>query len=57
MLNEATLKLLKVHNIAPETVSYVDENMLVTFKDGTQRRICETWSRRQPNCVSLKKLV
>lgn len=45
MLNEATLKLLKVHNIDPETVSYVDENMLVTFKDDTQRRICEVYSR------------
>lgn len=45
MLNDYAKGMLMAHHIDPETVESVDGDMLVTFKDGSQRRLCEVWSR------------
>lgn len=45
MLSEREQYLLKLNRIPEEDVESVSTDMLVTFKDGTQRRICEVWSR------------
>lgn len=45
MLDYYALGVLKANRINPDDVESVDEDMLVTFKDGTQRRICEIWTR------------
>ena len=45
MLSEGMLAVLKANRIDADDVENVDGSMLVTFKDGTQRRICEVWTR------------
>lgn len=45
MLSEREQYLLKLNRIPEEDVESLSTDMLVTFKDGTQRRICEVWSR------------
>lgn len=46
MLKDYEEGLLKAHKINPEDVESVDtQEMWVTFKDGTKRRICECWTR------------
>lgn len=45
MLNDYALGVLKANRINPDDVESVDGDMLITFKDGTQRRLCEVWSR------------
>ena len=45
MLSEWAQYVLKQNRIPEEDVADVSNEMLVTFKDGTQRRICEVYSR------------
>lgn len=45
MLSEWAQYVLKQNRIPEEDVVDVSNEMLVTFKDGTQRRICEVFSR------------
>lgn len=45
MLNDYALGVLKANRINPDDVEYVDHSMLVTFKNGEQRRICEIYCR------------
>lgn len=45
MLSEWAQYQLKLNRIPEEDVVDVTNEMLVTFKDGTQRRICEIYSR------------
>lgn len=45
MLSKAEKSILKSNRIEEEDVESVSTDMLVTFKDGSQRRICEVWSR------------
>lgn len=45
MLSEWAQYTLKQNRIPEEDVVDVSNEMLVTFKDGTQRRICEVYSR------------
>ena len=52
-MNDYLKGILKANKINPDDVQDVDGDMLVTFKDGTQRRICEVWTRR-PNMRVLK---
>ena len=46
MLSDQEKKLLASHRIPEEDVVSVSSDMWVTFKDGSQRRICEVWSRK-----------
>lgn len=50
MLNDYAKSMLVANRIDPETVESVDGDMLVTFKDGSQRRLCEVWSRVMGYC-------
>lgn len=45
MLSEFAKGVLKNHRINEEDVESVDNNLVVTFKDGSQQQICEVWSR------------
>lgn len=45
MLNDWEQSVLKANRIDAEDVESVSSEMLVTFKDGSKRRICEIWSR------------
>lgn len=45
MLSDNEKKLLASHRIPEEDVVSVSSDMWVTFKDGSQRRICEVWQR------------
>ena len=44
-MNEWEKYVLKLNRIPEEDVESVTGDMLVTFKDGTQKRICEVWDR------------
>ena len=45
MLSEFAQAVLKNHKINEEDVESVDNNLVITFKDGTKQQICEVWSR------------
>lgn len=45
MLTDFGKGILKANRISDENIESVTESGLVTFKDGTQRQICEVWSR------------
>ena len=45
MLSEFAQATLKNHKINEEDVESVDNNLVITFKDGTRQQICEVWSR------------
>ena len=45
MLTDWEQSVLKANRIDAEDVESVSSDMLVTFKDGSERRICEVWSR------------
>ena len=45
MLTEWEKSILKKNRINEEDVESVTPEMVVTFKDGSERRICEVWSR------------
>ena len=45
MLTDWEQGVLKANRIDAEDVESVSSDMLVTFKDGSERRICEVWSR------------
>lgn len=49
-MNDYLKGILKANKINPDDVQDVDGDMLVTFKDGTQRRICEVWTRVMGYC-------
>lgn len=44
-MNEWEKYVLKLNRIPEEDVESVTGDMLVTFKDGSQKRICEVWDR------------
>lgn len=45
MLSEFAQAVLKNHKINEEDVAEVNDNLVVTFKDGSRQQICEVWSR------------
>ena len=45
MLSDNEKKILASHRIPEEDVERVTSDLVVTFKDGSQRQICEVWSR------------
>lgn len=45
MLTEWEQYQLKLNHIDEEDVESLSTDMKVTFKDGTERRICQVWSR------------
>lgn len=45
MLSEWEKMILKKNRIDEENVESVTPEMVVTFKDGSEQRICEVWSR------------
>lgn len=45
MLDEWAKYQLKLNHINEEDVEDMSTDMVVTFKDGTERRICQVWSR------------
>lgn len=45
MLSEFAQSVLKSHKIDENDVESVDNNLVITFKDGTKQQICEVWSR------------
>lgn len=45
MLSEFALSVLKSHKINEEDVDSVNNDLVITFKDGTRQQICEVWSR------------
>lgn len=46
MLSDNEKKILASHRIPEEDVERVTSDLVVTFKDGSQRQICEVWSRK-----------
>lgn len=45
MLSEFAQNVLKNHRINEEDVESVNNDLVITFKDGTKQQICEVWSR------------
>lgn len=45
MLTEWEQYQLKLNHIDEEDVESLSTDMKVTFKDGTERRVCQVWSR------------
>lgn len=45
MLTDWEQSILKANRIDAEDVESVSSDMLIRFKDGSERRICEVWSR------------
>lgn len=48
MLSDWAQGVLKANRINPEEVEDVSSSFTVTFKDGSQRQICEIWTRKLP---------
>ena len=48
MLTEWEQYQLKLNHIDEEDVESLTTDMKVTFKDGTERRMCQVWSRKLP---------
>lgn len=46
MLDDWAKGILKANRINEEDVADLSTDMLVTFKDGSQKRICEVWTRK-----------
>lgn len=46
MLSDNEKKLLASHRIPEEDVESVTSELVVSFKDGSKRQICEVWSRK-----------
>lgn len=45
MLSDYAQSVLKAHKIDEKDVESVDNQLVVTFKDGSRQQICEVWSR------------
>ena len=45
MLTDWESYQLKLHHIDEKDVESLSTDMKVTFKDGTERRVCQVWSR------------
>ena len=50
MLSDWAQGVLKANRINPEEVEDVSSSFTVTFKDGSQRQICEVWTRVMGYC-------
>lgn len=48
MLDDWGKGILKANRIDEDNVESITGDMVVTFKDGTQKTICENWTRELP---------